>query len=72
MAFKVEMTNKKIAFIQKKEKNCNFCGMLTLFIMNAFFKVGSTPHKAKQPLKGMRLKEKEVQKDAALALIFFF
>ena len=27
MTFKVEMTKKKIAFKQKNEKTCNFCGI---------------------------------------------
>ena len=30
---------------------------------NTFFKLGFTPCKAKQPLQGMKLQEKEAQKD---------
>ena len=31
--------------------------------MISFFELGPTPCKAKQPLKGMKLQEKETQKD---------
>ena len=35
---------------------------LTVFVFY-FFKLGFTPHKAEQPLKGMELHKKEAQKD---------
>ena len=38
MAFKEETTKKKIAFIQKNKKTCNFCGMLaSTSLWHAYF-----------------------------------
>ena len=42
----------------KKQRN-----LVVNFSKNFFFKLGVTPCKAEQPLRGMNLQEKEAQKD---------
>ena len=60
---KFSQYNIKQCFLAEFRRNASFFLFYFIFFIFLFFKLGFTPCKAEQPVRGMELQEKEAHQD---------